>query len=64
MHDPLGRLLMKWRIAAVLPFLSGRVLDVGCGTNELLRAYRGEGIGVDVYPWDGVDLVVTVHTPV
>jgi ubiquinone/menaquinone biosynthesis C-methylase UbiE len=58
MHDPIGRALMKWRIATVLPYLSGRVLDVGCGTNELLRAYQGEGIGIDVHPWDGVDLIV------
>src|SRR5262249_42188319 len=35
--------------------------DVGCGTNDLVRKYRefrGDGIGVDVYPWPNVDLVV------
>lgn len=58
MKDALGKRLMHWRIAAVLPHIRGRLLDVGCGTNELVRAYGGEGVGVDVYPWPNVDHVV------
>lgn len=49
---------MRKRIAAVLPHLRGRLLDVGCGTNELVKAYSEDGVGVDVHPWDGVDRVV------
>ena len=39
----------------------GRLLDIGCGENHLVRQYRaagGDGIGVDVYPWPNVDQVV------
>ena len=56
--DDLGRFLMRWRIRVVVPHVRGRLLDVGCGTNELVRSYGGEGIGVDVYQWGNVDLVV------
>ena len=57
---------MHWRIAAVLPHLRGRVLDVGCGTNDLLKTYRQAGgqpraadsVGVDVFDWPGADLLV------
>lgn len=58
MEDRLGRALMRRRIEAVLPHVRGRLLDVGCGTNKLVEAYGGEGVGVDVYPWQGTDLVV------
>ena len=57
---------MHWRIAAVLPHLRGRVLDVGCGTNELLLRYRQssdqhgavDSVGIDVFDWPGADLLV------
>lgn len=57
---------MQWRIHAVLPHLRGRVLDIGCGTNDLLRRYRqrqptaeaAESVGVDVFDWPGADLLV------
>ena len=63
MKDSLGIMLMKWRNRVVLPFLQGDVLDVGCGTNTLIREYRrsrpnSRAMGVDVYPWDGVDLCI------
>jgi SAM-dependent methyltransferase len=50
------------RLTMVRNHMVGRVLDIGCGSNRLIRTYRqedGEGLGVDVYPWEGVDLVVT-----
>ena len=58
---------MHWRIAAVLPHLRGRVLDVGCGTNDLLKRYRRESdepgaeasIGIDIFDWPGADLLVS-----
>ena len=49
------------RIGMVLNKVRGRVLDIGCGENKLVRQIRaagGEGIGVDVYPWPNVDRVV------
>ena len=63
MKDPLGKLLLEWRIRQVLPHLRGDVLDVGCGTNALLRAYKAlhpecRSLGVDVHPWEGVDVLV------
>jgi SAM-dependent methyltransferase len=58
MEDRFGKFLLKLRIDVVLPQISGKLLDIGCGTNKLVAAYKGNGTGVDVYPWDGVDLVV------
>ncbi len=57
MKDPLGRYLQNWRLQKVLPHVRGRLLDLGCGSNVLVRRY-GNGVGVDVYPWDEVDHVV------
>lgn len=57
MKDILGRFLVRWRVRAVLPYVKGWLLDIGCGTNELVRSY-GDGVGVDVYQWGTVDLVV------
>ena len=58
MRDALGRYLLRWRIRVVLPHVNGRLLDIGCGTNKLVRAYIGDGIGVDVHQWGDVDMVV------
>ena len=58
MKDTLGSYLLNWRIKAVLPHIHGRLLDIGCGTNDLVKSYEGEGIGIDVYQWGDVDLVV------
>ena len=57
MHDALGEKLARRRLKAVLPHVSGRLLDVGCGANMLVRHYAN-GIGIDVYPWPGADVVV------
>lgn len=48
---------MRRRIRAVLPHVVGRLLDVGCGSNKLVRHYAN-GIGVDVHPWPGPDVIV------
>jgi ubiquinone/menaquinone biosynthesis C-methylase UbiE len=37
--------------------VKGKVLDIGCGANNFVRSY-GNGVGVDVYPWEGVDKVI------
>jgi SAM-dependent methyltransferase len=57
MHDALGRALAERRIKAVLPHIRGRLLDLGCGSNNLVRLYAN-GVGIDVHPWPGVDLLV------
>jgi SAM-dependent methyltransferase len=49
--------LESWRLAKVRPFVRGRLLDLACGYNNLVREH-GNGVGVDVHPWDGVDVVV------
>jgi SAM-dependent methyltransferase len=49
------------RTGVVLNAVRGKLLDIGCGTNRLVGQYRregGEGVGVDVYPWQGVDQIV------
>ena len=49
------------RIRKTSEYMKGYCLDIGCGNNRLIREYRdgGEkGIGIDVYPWKGVDKVV------
>ncbi len=62
MKDKLGKYLLNIRINNVLPFIKEKMIDIGCGTNELVRTYKSisnkEAIGVDVYPWEGVDLTV------
>lgn len=57
MHDALGEALANRRVKAVLPYIQGRLLDVGCGSNRLVRHYTN-GVGVDVHPWPGADIVV------
>ena len=46
------------RIAYVLPFVRGRLLDVGCGRNFLVAQYDGGGVGVDVFDWRKGALIV------
>ena len=58
MKDPLGRCLAAWRIRVVQPHVRGRLLDIGCGLNRLVRGYGGQGVGVDVHQWGDVDLIV------
>lgn len=48
--------LESWRLRMVRPLVRDRVLDIGCGYNNLLSAYAGWGVGVDVYPWPGTDV--------
>jgi ubiquinone/menaquinone biosynthesis C-methylase UbiE len=45
------------RNSVVAKLARGRVLDVGCGSNILVRLV-GNGVGVDVYPWPGVDILI------
>jgi len=58
MHDALGEALATRRVKAVLPHVTGRLLDIGCGSNRLVRHYAN-GVGIDVHPWPGADLIVS-----
>lgn len=49
--------LESWRLRMVLPHVRGRLLDLACGYNNLVRAH-GSGVGVDVFPWEGVDVLI------
>lgn len=49
-------MLEGWRIARVLPLVRGRLLDIGCGFNNLVHAY-GQGVGADVHPWPGIQVL-------
>ncbi len=55
--DILGDWLFRERVRVVLPYISGKLLDIGCGTNKLVKQY-GHGVGVDVYQFGGADLIV------
>lgn len=50
-------LLESWRAHIVKPWLRGRLLDIACGYNNLVRAH-GQGVGVDVHPWAGIDVQI------
>lgn len=64
-HDIVEKLgltsLREERINMVLKHCKGKIIDIGCGEyNILINKYRemgSEGIGIDVYPWPGVDKV-------
>lgn len=45
------------RVIMALKHTKGRVLDIGCGANNFVRSY-GKGIGADVFPWKGCDVVI------
>ena len=57
MKDFVGKKLERIRIETTLPYIKGNLLDIGCGMNNLVKHYGG-GTGVDVYPWEGVDVIV------
>lgn len=49
--------LEEERINAVVPYIQGRLLDIGAGRNKLVKQY-GNGIGIDIYDWGGGALIV------
>lgn len=51
-------LVEGWRRRVVLKHIRGRLLDLGCGYNNLVAGYSAFGVGVDVFPWAGVDVLV------
>jgi SAM-dependent methyltransferase len=56
------------RMSRVAQFCQGRVLDIGCGPGDsFIRDFIGRerGVGVDVFPYEGVDNVIedAAHLP-
>lgn len=53
--------LRQERFNICLEYSSGKVLDIGCCTNEFIRAYRiknnNKSVGVDAFKWEGADIV-------
>ena len=47
------------RIAFARRYVRGRLLDVGCGRNLLVKSYPGFGVGVDVFDWGQRALILT-----
>lgn len=45
------------RVIMALKNTKGKALDIGCGANNYIRSY-GNGVGVDVFPWEGCDKVI------
>lgn len=46
------------RVIMALKNTKGRLLDIGCGANNYVRSYDGDGVGVDVAAWKGCDKVI------
>jgi len=57
--------LWRKRMNQCLKYSQGRILDIGCGNNLLVKKYgNAMGIGVDVHPWPGADIICdTTHLP-
>ena len=46
------------RCEEVLKNCKGRLLDMGCGNNQLVRKYNNNSVGVDVYDFGGDAVIV------
>jgi ubiquinone/menaquinone biosynthesis C-methylase UbiE len=55
--------ILEQRMTTVAKYCQGKVLDVGCGPGNLFikKFYPGEGLGIDVFPYeDGGEIVKDV----
>jgi SAM-dependent methyltransferase len=61
-HEIVNRLGLKSlrdeRCEIVIHFCRGRLLDIGCGNNQLVKKYGCQSVGVDVYDFGGGALIV------
>lgn len=46
------------RCDKVMEHCRGRLLDIGCGNNQLVRKYGHDSVGVDVYDFGGGAIIV------
>jgi ubiquinone/menaquinone biosynthesis C-methylase UbiE len=45
------------RINVVIKYSKGKLLDIGCGWgNDIVNKY-GDGVGIDAYKWEGIDIL-------
>jgi len=53
--------LRQERFNICLKYVQGRVLDIGCSSNQFIQIYknksRTDSLGVDTYKWEGADIV-------
>jgi SAM-dependent methyltransferase len=61
-HESVNRLGLKSlrdeRCDLVIRFCRGRLLDIGCGNNQLVKKYGCRSVGVDVHDFGGGALIV------
>lgn len=61
-HKRLNKLglysLQDERYNIVRKHCEGKLLDIGCGDNQLIKFYKGEGIGIDVYDFGSDAFIV------
>jgi len=57
-QDIVERKLNDIRCRTVLPYIKGKLLDIACGSNQLVREYYGSGIGVDILSYGYSDVHV------
>ena len=42
----------------VLKFAKGRLLDIGCGSNILVKKYGNDSVGIDVFDFNGGAIII------
>lgn len=55
--------LEEERLQAALAWIGGPLLDIGAGTNTLVRIYGNESVGVDVFDFGNGAMIAAVSTP-
>lgn len=61
-HEKVNKLGMRSlrdeRNDMVMKHVQGRLIDIGCGNNELVKSYGHDSVGVDVYDFGGNALII------
>jgi len=56
--DFMGQKLSNIRNNNVLPYIQGVLVDLGCGDGQMINAYEGKSIGVDIEDYGIADIVI------
>lgn len=59
--DWIGTYLKSQRMTRVNNHISGRLLDIACGENDIVNSYAGEGVGIDVQNYGADQVVKNYH---